>query len=92
MNNESYPRSNIETSKDVEMQRKESGESHSSEELRTKLTGILIETLYRFEGSEITSKRLHRALNERSAARRISREGEARLGREDSREADPAGP
>ena len=52
MNNESYPRSNIETSKDVEMQRKESGESHSSEELQTKLTGILIETLYRFEGSE----------------------------------------
>ena len=38
--------------KAVEMQRKESGESHSSEELQTKLTGILIETLYRFEGSE----------------------------------------
>ena len=38
--------------KAVEMQRKESGESHSSEELQTKLTEILIETLYRFEGSE----------------------------------------
>ena len=49
---QSYPRSNIETSEDVEMQRKESGESHSSEELQTKLTEILIETLYRFEGSE----------------------------------------
>ena len=34
------------------MQRKESGLSHSSEELQTKLTEILIETLYRFEGSE----------------------------------------
>ena len=54
-----------------------------------KLTEFLIEALYRFEGSETM---LHRALNERSAARRISREGEARLGREDSREADPAGP
>ena len=34
------------------MQRKESGLSHSSEELQTKLTENLIETLYRFEGSE----------------------------------------
>ena len=31
---QSYPRSNIETSEDVEMQRKESGESHSSEKLQ----------------------------------------------------------
>ena len=35
---QSYPRSNIETSEVVEMQRKESGESHSSKELQTKLT------------------------------------------------------
>ena len=41
-----------------------------------KLTEFLIEALYRFEGSETM---LHRALNERSAAGRISREGEARL-------------
>ena len=34
------------------MQRKESGLGHSSEELQTKLTEFLIETLYRFEGSE----------------------------------------
>ena len=40
------------------------------------------------------ASRLGKAEQERSAARaeRISREGEARLGREDSREADPAGP
>ena len=43
----------------VEMQRKESGESHSSRELQTNLIENLIETLYRFEGSET---RLHKHL------------------------------